>query len=328
MLPLLLTAALASPTAVWHLDDTWLDTRGRVALDPGTVSVPIRDGRAHLDDDTALAVPAQAWPEGGTVTLHTMLRLRREDAQETLLRTGCPDGSCDVVVARESSRVTLTVTRGEDVRVLRSSRALRAGHDHTLAVVVTPDTVRLVVDNYLSELELTTPLALGGGATVGPLDGEVAFVALDDAALADTVAAPPRPSVVGMADLHLHQWAHLSFGRKFLWGAPDAELSACGSVHDRRDRRVHYYDQHGWLGPRANTRAGMFRQGLAADEYDDVLPHPPGGPSADIHEPNFLGWPTSDTIAHQQVWEGRCGSPTTASSSPTTCAVCPRPSRT
>jgi len=123
------------------------------------------------------------------------------------------------------------------------------------------------------------------------------------AALAAEIHDPVPVS--GLADLHLHQWAELAYASRWYYGeaagpAPVA-LTECNEVlaKPRRAKKV----RHGVI---VNGPMQIFAKwGMQDERSDDVRPrHPPEGVSTTGVLPNWLGWPTSDSLAHQQAWEG------------------------
>ncbi|MCB9745289.1 MAG: membrane dipeptidase [Alphaproteobacteria bacterium] len=88
----------------------------------------------------------------------------------------------------------------------------------------------------------------------------------------------PAPVVRGLADLHVHQFSHLSFGGAWLWGeptgAPDEALGPCSG------RGV----DHGFI---AGSEGPLFNLGR----------HDARG------YPGYEGWPRWSTTSHQQVHE-------------------------
>lgn len=127
------------------------------------------------------------------------------------------------------------------------------------------------------------------------------------APVTDVTETLPSP-VVGLADLHLHQWAELSYAGRWYFGdaagpAPMA-LSECGDISDRpkppKQRHGTFTDI---LGPGFGLLGSKL--GMRDERSDDVRPrHPSPGASNWDQYPNWLGWPTSDSVAHQQIWEG------------------------
>jgi len=141
-------------------------------------------------------------------------------------------------------------------------------------------------------------------------------LAQDPVPLPPTEPPPPDPveapvPVTGLADLHLHQWAELAYAGRWYFGEasgpPAMALGECGEVmeHPRVPRRV----QHGVIlpvsGPAELVVRPLAYRALQDERSDDLRPkHPPAAISTAGSLPHWLGWPTSDSLAHQQSWEG------------------------
>jgi microsomal dipeptidase-like Zn-dependent dipeptidase len=121
------------------------------------------------------------------------------------------------------------------------------------------------------------------------------------------VAEPPR-GLPGLADLHLHQWAELEHARRWYYGSaqgiPSVALGACGT--SVKAKNVPHKSHAQFTGLRSNPIATwLSKRGLGDERSDDVrVRHAAPGVSDDPTLPHWLGWPTSDSIAHQQAWEG------------------------
>lgn len=157
--------------------------------------------------------------------------------------------------------------------------------------------------------EEATPPPGSVDETVDEVADEVAeeplVLDLDEAEDAETVP------VLGLADLHLHQWAELAYASRWYHGdgagPHTTSLSECGDVMDRP--KIPKRIEHGvvsrvWIIPDWAERP-LAKWGMQDERSDDVRPkHPPGGYSSAGSLPHWLGWPTADSLAHQQVWDG------------------------
>lgn len=120
----------------------------------------------------------------------------------------------------------------------------------------------------------------------------------------------PPPPPLGLADLHLHQWAELAYASRWYHGSADGPavtaLAQCGEVSNDfqkapRPTRVN----HGVLVRGVPFSRSLAAVGMQDERSDDVRPrHAPGGVSTLESLPHWLGWPTNNTISHQQIWEG------------------------
>lgn len=94
-------------------------------------------------------------------------------------------------------------------------------------------------------------------------------------------------SPVGIADLHVHQFANLAFGGRAVWGAPDGQpstsLASCRTIHG----------PHGILDVVGNVSRIL----LTDSPWYSLLGHNTAG------YPRFSGWPTWNDLTHQQVHE-------------------------
>lgn len=146
--------------------------------------------------------------------------------------------------------------------------------------------------------------------------GEPAVAPVEDPQIVQPLAAvPPAASnqpVVGLADLHLHQWAHFMNAGQWMFGESSGvaheELTECG-WHTGNSRgfegRTRPRQRHGQGIGRNRAGRSITRVVFGAERADDIVEqHPPAGISRDASMPHWLGWPTSDSIAHQQVWHG------------------------
>lgn len=103
----------------------------------------------------------------------------------------------------------------------------------------------------------------------------------------------------GLADLHFHQWDEYNFGGAWLegqaQGRAETALGACKLKGHR-----------GAIGLFGRNRGPALFVGLppALHASDDRGCHLTGGISDHERVPHWAGWPTSDSIAHQQAWEG------------------------
>lgn len=121
----------------------------------------------------------------------------------------------------------------------------------------------------------------------------------------------PLPPLPGLADLHFHQWAQVQHAGQWYQGdaagpAPTA-LNECAELEERRRDLgpTHVTTRHGVFFGGANGFGTINKWGFGDERSDDVrLHHPPEGVSSRPSIPHWLGWPTSDSIAHQQGWEG------------------------
>ena len=142
----------------------------------------------------------------------------------------------------------------------------------------------------------------------------------------DVVAPPPTTIPSGLADLHLHMFADENMAGGFYWGQPDRPLEDFAQCHAAdAGTRQHYSARHrsvypsakgafqgdsgnhnhGLLGFASRGFGGMMNACTAGiQEWDDAGTHFLAAITADPLVPNFMGWPTSDTVAHPQAWEG------------------------
>jgi len=157
------------------------------------------------------------------------------------------------------------------------------------------------------------PMQEGANATrrVDTLDDAVANDPQASERVEGEAPTTSRP-VIGLADLHLHQWAHFMNGGQWMFGDASGvaheHLTECGwhtGDELNYEGRVRPRQRHGQgIGHRRAGRT-LTRALFGAERNDDVLEqHPPAGISRDELLPHWMGWPTSDSIAHQQVWQG------------------------
>jgi hypothetical protein len=96
----------------------------------------------------------------------------------------------------------------------------------------------------------------------------------------------------GFADLHAHWMAHLGFGGHLIWGRPSGDMAVAlrpcdGGAHGARSR---------WLGLDGARRVvDSFARIEVASSGGGPARHPRHG------FPDFAGWPTPDTMCHQQM---------------------------
>jgi len=129
---------------------------------------------------------------------------------------------------------------------------------------------------------------------------------------AEVGPATARGPVVGLADLHLHQWAHFMNAGQWMFGDTSGvaheNLTECGwhtGDSTNFEGRVRPRQRHGQGIGRRRAGRTITRVLFGAERNDDILEqHPPAGISRDASLPHWMGWPTSDSIAHQQVWQG------------------------
>lgn len=130
---------------------------------------------------------------------------------------------------------------------------------------------------------------------------------------------PPAPTA-GLADLHLHQWGEGHFAGGWLYGEAAGPVEQAlaptplGSAQWRDGaggRATDGVPAHAAVGAlgRRDSRSARVGRGFTRllgmlNESDDTAHHAPAGPSTRPALPHWLGWPTSDSIAHQQAWEG------------------------
>ena len=128
------------------------------------------------------------------------------------------------------------------------------------------------------------------------------------AAPARAPRAPPSPGrapAPGLADLHLHQWGAYNFGGRWMHGRPEGPpaeaLAACpagrgGVARAHAEVRLaRPISLQGSLGRQIVNELGR------SNPSDDLGLHLPTGATGAAP---WAGWPTPDSVAHEQAWEG------------------------